>query len=99
MWAFRSVRRLLGWFVDDVAITGTSASSGSSGTLVISKNIGQGSYTLTGPVSQAGSGLLTTISNAPLGQYNGSIRRRRILPNALRSNRHAGRVRHPGALG
>ena len=56
-----------GWLVDDVGITGVAAGEG--GTIVISKNLGQGTFTLTGPVSQSGTALLTTISNAPPGPY------------------------------
>jgi len=37
---------------------------------VVSKNLGQGTFTLTGPASQSGSDILTTISNAPPGQYS-----------------------------
>jgi hypothetical protein len=56
-----------GWLVDDVSVTGVSASSG--GTITIIKNLGQGSFTLTGPISQAGTATLTTITNAPPGPY------------------------------
>lgn len=59
---------IYGWFVDDVSITGVAAGLG--GTLVISKNLGQGSFTLTGPVNQSGTLPSTTISNAPPGQYS-----------------------------
>ena len=54
-----------GWLVDDVSITGVAG----SGTLVISKNLGQGRFTLSGPISQTGTGPLTTITNAPPGPY------------------------------
>ncbi|HZM06290.1 MAG TPA: S8 family serine peptidase [Candidatus Saccharimonadales bacterium] len=56
-----------GWLVDDVGVTGLAG--GASGTVVISKNIGSGSFTLSGPISQSGSGLVTTITPAPPGQY------------------------------
>ena len=56
-----------GWLVDDIGITGVS--SGAGGTIVISKNLGQGAFTLTGPVSRSGTAVSTTISNAPPGQY------------------------------
>ena len=56
-----------GWLVDDVGVTGVSAGAG--GTIVVSKNLASGSLTLTGPISQSGSGLLMTVSNAPPGQY------------------------------
>jgi hypothetical protein len=58
---------LNGWMVDDVSITGIT--NGQSGTVTITKNIGSGSYSLSGPVAQAGLALATTISNAPPGQY------------------------------
>jgi hypothetical protein len=56
-----------GWLVDDVSITGAAAGAG--GTLTITKNLGQGTWTLSGPVSQTGTATLTTISNAPPGPY------------------------------
>jgi len=58
---------LYGWLVDDVGVTGVSAGEG--GTIVVSKNLGSGSFTLTGPISQSGTALATTLSNAPPGQY------------------------------
>jgi hypothetical protein len=58
-----------GWLVDDVAITGTRAGTQSLGTVVISKNLGQGGFSLSGPLNQTGNAILTTINNAPLGQY------------------------------
>jgi len=54
-----------GWLLDDVRITGDAG----SGTIVISKNLGQGSFTLIGPVGQTGTALLTTMTNAPPGPY------------------------------
>jgi hypothetical protein len=59
---------LYGWLVDDVAINGIS--SGESGTIVVSKNLGSGSFNLTGAISQSGTALSTTLSNAPPGQYS-----------------------------
>jgi hypothetical protein len=60
---------LNGWLVDDVGVTGLAAGAG--GTVVVSKNIASATFTLTGPTgsSQSGSGLVTTITNAPPGQY------------------------------
>jgi subtilisin family serine protease len=58
---------LYGWLVDDVAITNFAAGGG---TIVISKNLGQGTFTLTGPISESGKSPLTTISNAPPGPYS-----------------------------
>jgi hypothetical protein len=57
-----------GWLVDDVSITGIAAGTG--GTIMISNNLSQATYTLTGPLTQDGSGPLTTISNAPPGVYS-----------------------------
>jgi hypothetical protein len=57
-----------GWLVDDVSITGIAAGNG--GTLLVSNNISQATFTLTGPLNQAGSGLVSAISNAPPGAYS-----------------------------
>jgi len=54
-----------GWLVDDVSITGVAG----GGTIVISKNLGQGKFTLTGKTGQSGTAPLTVITNAPLGPY------------------------------
>jgi hypothetical protein len=54
-----------GWLLDDVSITGVAG----GGTIVVSKNLGQGSFTLSGLISQSGNAPLTTISNAPPGPY------------------------------
>ena len=54
-----------GWLVDDVSITGVAG----SGTIVISKNLGQGKFTLTGIIGQSGTAPVTTITNAPPGPY------------------------------
>jgi hypothetical protein len=70
VWYYEGIdigQQIYGWLVDDVSITGVTAGAG--GTIVISKNLGQGSFTLTGPVSQSGTALTTTISNAPPGPY------------------------------
>jgi len=59
-----------GWVIDDIGVTGLAAGSG--GTVVVSKNIASGSFTLTGPTGtgQTGTGLVTTFSNSPPGQYS-----------------------------
>jgi hypothetical protein len=54
-----------GWLVDDVSITGVAG----GGTIVITKNLGQGTFTLNGLLSQFGTALSTTITNAPPGPY------------------------------
>jgi hypothetical protein len=56
-----------GWLVDDVGVTAVSA--GASGTVVVSKNIASGSFNLSGPITQSGTALSTTFSNAAPGQY------------------------------
>ncbi|MCX6924197.1 MAG: hypothetical protein NT154_13445, partial [Verrucomicrobia bacterium] len=54
-----------GWLVDDVSITGIAG----GGTIVITKNLGQGGFTLSGLIGQTGKAPSTTISNAPPGSY------------------------------
>jgi Subtilase family/Bacterial TSP3 repeat len=54
-----------GWLVDDVSITGVAG----GGTIVITKNLGQGTFTLNGLLSQSGTAPSTTITNAPPGPY------------------------------
>jgi hypothetical protein len=54
-----------GWLLDDIGITGVAG----GGTIVISKNLGQGTFTLNGLISQSGTALSTTITNAPPGPY------------------------------
>ena len=54
-----------GWLVDDVSITGTAG----GGRIVITKNLGQGSFTLNGPISRSGTTTVTTITNVPPGPY------------------------------
>lgn len=54
-----------GWLIDDVSVTLTNLPSG---TIVISNNLAQANYFLSGPVSRTGRGF-TVISNALLGQY------------------------------
>lgn len=55
-----------GWLVDDVSITATH---GATGTLIVSNNLWQASYTLTGPTNRNGVGLGEIVSNAPAGPY------------------------------
>ena len=54
-----------GWLLDDVRITGVAG----GGKIVVSKNLGQGNFTLIGPIGQVGSAPLTTITNVPPGPY------------------------------
>jgi len=72
VWYYQGVAgasTIYGWLVDDIGITGVAA----GGTIVIAKNLGQGIFTLTTPIPASpivtGSALLTTITNAPAGQY------------------------------
>ncbi len=58
---------LYDWLVDDVSITGVTVTG--SGKIIITKNLGQGMFNLTGPVNQSGNAISTTISNVPPGQY------------------------------
>lgn len=61
-----------GWLVDDVGVTGVAA----GGTIVVSKNLGQGTFTLNtltgaGPlVVLSGTAPSVTLSNQPAGQYS-----------------------------
>ncbi len=58
-----------GWLVDDAGVTGQLAGAG--GTVVVSRNIASGSFTLTGPNGggQTGTGLVNVFSNSAPGQY------------------------------
>ncbi|MDB6122637.1 MAG: hypothetical protein JWQ71_1630 [Pedosphaera sp.] len=56
-----------GWLIDDISVDVPDLSS--VGTIVVSRNIAQGSFSLTGPLNRSGQGQVTTISNAPPGQY------------------------------
>ena len=54
--------------MDDISITGVS--SGQAGSITVTKNLGQGKWTLNGPISQTGTASTTTITNAPAGPYS-----------------------------
>jgi len=54
-----------GWLMDDFRFTGVAG----GGTIVVSKNLGQGQFTLSGPISEVDTTPLTTITNAPPGPY------------------------------
>ena len=56
---------LNGWVVDDVAITGVAG----GGTIIVTKNLGQGGFSLSGPIQRRGTALSTVVSNAPPGDY------------------------------
>ncbi|MCI0535775.1 MAG: S8 family serine peptidase [Verrucomicrobiales bacterium] len=55
-----------GWLLDDVSITVTNIVRG---TIQVSNNIAQASFTLSGPLTQAGQGATFTLRSAPVGQY------------------------------
>jgi hypothetical protein len=55
-----------GWLVDDVSVT---VGNTVRGTIVITNNLSQAKYTVSGPISETGQGLGLTLSNMPLGQY------------------------------
>ena len=68
VWYYQGIAILsppAGWLVDDVSITGVAG----GGTIVITKNLGQGKFTLTGPIGQTGTAPSTTITNAAPGSY------------------------------
>jgi len=58
---------IYGWLVDDVGITGTAAGQG--GNIVISNNLSQASFDLSGPINLHGFGA-QVITNAPTGIYS-----------------------------
>jgi hypothetical protein len=55
-----------GWLVDDVSITAVNPTTG---TIIISNNLWQSSFTLSGPSGNSGVGRLAVITNAAAGQY------------------------------
>ncbi len=55
-----------GWLVDDISVTVETIVPG---TVIITNNLWQAGWSLTGPVIRSGKGLGTTISNAPPGDY------------------------------
>jgi len=55
-----------GWLIDDVSVT---VSNAVRGTVVITNNLSQARFTLSGPTSQTGQGLGFTLTNVPLGEY------------------------------
>jgi hypothetical protein len=56
-----------GWLVDDVSITMESVTPG---LVVVTNNLFQARFTVTGPVTRAGSGNSLRITNAPPGTYS-----------------------------
>lgn len=55
-----------GWLLDDVSITVTNTPLGE---IVITNNLAQAGYTLSGPLNASGHGWSQVLSNAPVGDY------------------------------
>ncbi|MCX8107675.1 MAG: choice-of-anchor J domain-containing protein, partial [Verrucomicrobiae bacterium] len=56
-----------GWLIDDVSLIVDTAPTG---TLLITNNIAQASFTVAGPITLTTNGLQLRITNAPIGQYS-----------------------------
>lgn len=56
-----------GWIIDDFSITSTNIQAG---TVLITNNIAQASFQVSGPTNFSGVGRLFTVSNAPAGTYS-----------------------------
>jgi hypothetical protein len=55
-----------GWAIDDISITVTNVAPG---VVVVSNNLAQSRFVLTGPMYRAGQGVLTNFTNATPGNY------------------------------
>lgn len=55
-----------GWLVDDVSVEITNVIPG---TIVVSNNLAQAGFVLTGPINRTGYGRIAVYSNAPPGEY------------------------------
>jgi hypothetical protein len=55
-----------GWLVDDVSVTVTNVERG---TIIVTNNLAQARFQLTGPLEQSGAGWSLVLSNAPPGSY------------------------------
>jgi hypothetical protein len=55
-----------GWLVDDISITTTDVATG---TVRVTNNLSQATFTLTGPTSRTGQGWGVTFTNLPTGTY------------------------------
>lgn len=55
-----------GWVIDDISIT---TSNSIAGTLQVTNNLSQASFTITGPLTLTGQGTSFVTTNAPPGQY------------------------------
>ena len=56
-----------GWLVDDVSVT---VSNAVRGTILVTNNLAEARFTISGPVSQAGQGWSLGLTNVPLGEYS-----------------------------
>lgn len=63
---FDNVISRAGWLVDDVSVTVTNEIRG---TVVVTNNLAQAQFTISGPTTRTGEGLSLTATNLPLGQY------------------------------
>jgi len=55
-----------GWLLDDVSITVTNTALGE---VVITNNLAQAGFTITGPIGASGQGMGQVLPNAPVGEY------------------------------
>lgn len=55
-----------GWLVDDVSITVSNAAAGN---LIITNNLWQSTFALSGPAVRTGGGVSTLLTNLPIGEY------------------------------
>lgn len=55
-----------GWLIDDVSITVTNLPTGN---IIVSNNLNQARFSITGTANYNGSGKYTVFTNCPLGQY------------------------------
>jgi predicted RecA/RadA family phage recombinase len=58
-----------GWLVDDISVTVNTVTNTAPGEIVITNNLSQAAFTLSGPVNQSGAGLGLALTNVPAGQY------------------------------
>jgi subtilisin family serine protease len=65
LFSFDSVARP-GWLVDDISVTVTNIVPG---TILVTNNLAQPTFALSGPISRLGQGTSLSITNAPAGQY------------------------------
>jgi subtilisin family serine protease len=70
MWRYRLSAAMglprTGWFIDDVSISVTNTTPG---TIIVTNNLWQGRYSLSGPASANGQGKLSIFTNMPHGEY------------------------------